>query len=407
MRKIFEQLMATFRQFLKQRDYLLLLVPCGDTDVALFLKALRDLDRESGADMFLLFAEDFQSPDQFLNDTAQRLQEEHSLTNAAVGPDVPKLPPLPNDFLDVKCLAPDRLEAGLRYVHSLIDPRLGQHFLWGMGPGKIDDPGSYLELLAQLPPKPDIRPWMRGARIVARVPADFELGLSPLANAKRVQVRPFSIPPGAQEEEVLAAAGDPKLPLGDRMQAEVQLAYLDCAHSRFDKAIDRFLKALAFFQWAEISVMEGLVICGLGDVARREGNLHDAQHWYECAIVPAAKAGNPILMSTIVQNLAAVAFEENRFTDAEERYSELVTFKRAMIDEDGLAEALEWQGLSQERQLAYDRAVVCWEEGALICKAFELKHRLPPLLGHLRRGYQALEMREELENFDAEWAVEG
>ena len=28
-----------------------------------------------------------------------------------------------------------------------------------------------------------------------------------------------------------------------------------------------------------------------------------------------------------------------------------------MIEEDGLAEALEWQGLSQERQLAYDRAV--------------------------------------------------
>ena len=41
------------------------------------------------------------------------------------------------------------------------------------------------------------------------------------------------------------------------MQAEVQLAYLDYAHSRFDQAIERFLKALAFFQWAEIPVMEG------------------------------------------------------------------------------------------------------------------------------------------------------
>src|SRR6185503_3330836 len=100
MRKIFDQLIATFRQFLKQRDYLLLLVPCADTDVALFLKALRDLDRESGTDMFLLFAEDFQSPDQFLNDTAKRLQTEHRVTNEAVGPDVAKLPPLPDDFLD-------------------------------------------------------------------------------------------------------------------------------------------------------------------------------------------------------------------------------------------------------------------------------------------------------------------
>ena len=83
-------------------------------------------------------------------------------------------------------------------------------------------------------------------------------------------------------------------------------------------------------------------------------------------------------MATIVQNLAVIAFQEKRFADAEERYGELVTLKRAMIDEDGLAEALEWQGLSQERQRAYDRAVVCWEESALICKAFEMNDRLRP-----------------------------
>jgi hypothetical protein len=108
-------------------------------------------------------------------------------------------------------------------------------------------------------------------------------------------------------------------------------------------------------------------------------------------------------MANIVQSLAAVAFQEKRFSDAEERYSELVTLKRAMADEDGLAEALEWQGLSQEQQGAYDRAAVCWEESALICKAFELTHRLGPILTHLRRGYQALDMREELETFDEEW----
>ena len=220
---------------------------------------------------------------------------------------------------------------------------------------------------------------------------------------KWVQVKPFIIPPNAQEEELIATAEDPKTPLGDRMQAEVQLAYLDYAHSRFDEAIKRFLKALAFFQWAEIPAMEGLVICGLGDIARRQENWQEAQHWYACAVEPAAKADSPVLMSNIVQNLAVIAFHEQRFSEAEERYSELVTLKRAMIDEDGLVEALEWQGLSQERQGAYDRAVVCWEEGALICKAFELKHQLDPLLTHLRHAYQALERHEELEKFDEEW----
>lgn len=405
MRKAYDQLMGTVRGFLKQRDHVLLLVPCGDSDVALLLKALRDLDRESGGDVFLLFAEDFHTPDAFLNNMARSLQEEQRLTNEAVGPDVPKLPPLPQEFLDQKPPPAARLEAGLRYAHSLIDPRQGQHFLWGMGPGSISDPKSYLELLAQLPPNPDIRPWMRGARIVARVPEDFQLDSSPLAKAQRVQVKPFSIPPNAHEEELRAATGDPKTPIGDRMQAEVQLAYLDYAHSRFDQAIERFLKALAFFQWAEIPVMEGLIICGLGDIARRQGNLPEAQHWYACAVVPAAKANNSILMSNIVQNLAAIAFEEARFGDAEERYSELVTLKRAMIDEDGLAEALEWQGLSQEKQGAYDRAIVCWEEAALICKSFEMEQRVGPLLAELRRGYQALGLSRELEEFDAQWCA--
>lgn len=403
MRKIFDQLMGTLRGFLKQRDHLLLLVPCEDSEVALLLKALRDLDRESGADVFLLFAEDFQSSDTFVNNTARCLRDEHELTNEAVGPDVPKLPPLPDAFLDPENSPSVRFEAGLSYAHSLIDPRQGQHFLWGMGPGNISDPKGYLELLAQLPPQPDIRPWMRGARIVARVPADFKIELSPLSAARRVQVSPFTIPPHAQEEEMAAAASDPKTPMGDRMQAEVQLAYLDSAHGRFDKAIERFFKALAFFQWAEIPVMEGLVICGLGDIARRQGNLKEAQHWYACAVVPAAKSENPILMSTIVQHLAAAAFQEKRFADAEQRYSELVTLKRATFDEEGLAEALEWQGNSQESQRAYDRAVVCWEEAALISKSFQLKERLGPLLLKLKRGYQALEMREELEEFDEQW----
>jgi len=403
MRKIFDQLMSTFRQFLKQRDYLLLLVPCEDSDVALLLKALRDLDRESGADMFLLFAEDFQAPNQFLDDMAQRLQEEHEVTNEAVGRAVPKLPPLPAAFLDPRNSPLVRLEAGLLYTHSLIDLRKGQHFLWGMGPGKISNPKSYVELLAQLLPNPDIRPWMRGARIVARAPADFQLDRSPLATAKRVQVKPFTIPPNVQEEELVATADNPQIPLGDRMQAEVQLAYLDYAYSRFDKAVERFLKALAFFQWAEIPAMEALTISGLGDIARRQENWQEAQHWYACAVEPAAKAKNSMLMSHIVQNLAVVAFQQERFRDAEERYSELVTLKRAMVDEEALVEALEWQGISQESQGAYDRAVVCWEEAALICKAFELTHRLEPMLTHLKRGYQALQRREELEKFDEEW----
>jgi tetratricopeptide (TPR) repeat protein len=236
------------------------------------------------------------------------------------------------------------------------------------------------------------------------VPAGFNLEQSPLAQAKRVNVDPFVIPPDAHEEELLANAADPKMPLGERMQAEVQLAYLDSAHGRFDIAKERFNKALAFFQWAGIPAMEGLIISGLGDIASRQGDLKKAQHWYACAVVPAADSGSPILLATVVQNLAVVAYQEERWADAEERYDELATIRRGMFDEVGLIEALEWRGKSQDKQEAFDRSVLSWAEAAFICKDFEMEDQLAPLLDNWRRCYERLGMREELKTFDAEWS---
>jgi hypothetical protein len=403
MRKLFDQLTAKLVSFRQQRDNLLLLVPCADSDVAFLLKALRDIDRQAAADLYFLFSDDFLSSDGYMTTLSVRLQDEITLTNEATGPSDEKLPMLPSELVDTANSAQERLKAGLRYARSLVEPRKGQRFIWGMCPMSIKDPTQYLALLAQLPPGPEILPWMRGARIVARVPADFDLGSSPLAGAKRVQVDPFVIPPDAHEKELMANSTDPKMPLGEQMQAEVQLAYLDCAHGRIEMATERFNKALAFYQWAKIPAMEGLILSGFGDIASSQGDWKKAQHWYACATVPASESGSPILLSTVVQNLAVVAFQEERWADAEERYDELVAIKRGMFDEVGLIEALEWRGKSQEKQEAFDRAVLSWAEAAFVCKDFDLPDRLDPMLDGWRRGYERLGMSEELKTFDAEW----
>jgi tetratricopeptide (TPR) repeat protein len=402
VRKLFEQLIHTFRQFREQRDDLLLLIPSVDNDVAFLLQALRTLDQESPSDLYLLFSDDFDLPDSYVNSLVSRLQEELKLVNEAVPPRE-TLPALPGEVLDQRKPALDRLKKNMEYGRSLIDLDKGQRHVWGMCPLTIKNSQTYLQLLAGLTPNPAILPWMRGARIVARVPVDFSLQRSPLANAKRVKVEPFAIPPNAHEEGLMADSGDPTLPVADRMQAEVQLAYIDYAHSRFDLATERFRKALAFFQWAKIPAMEGLIISGLGDIARRRGDRKKAQHWYACATVPAAEARSPILLATVVQNLAVVAFEEERWADAEERYWELVTIKRGMLDEVGLIDALEWRAKAQENQKAFDRSVLSWVEAAMICRDFELKDRLTGVLPNLRKCYERLGMREELATFDSDW----
>jgi hypothetical protein len=200
---------------------------------------------------------------------ADRLQEELTLTNEATEQSAEKLPPLPTEMLDQRSPAPERLEAGLRYARSLIDPRKGQRFIWGMGPMSISDPTGYLELLAQLPPRSEILPWMRGARIVARVPADFNLGESPLAKAKRVSVDPFVVPPNAHEEELLANAADPKMPVGERMQAEVQLA--DEWPSRHPLG-----SGLAIQQRKDVNLGHSLVHYEI--LTHSDGSLHELGH---------------------------------------------------------------------------------------------------------------------------------
>ena len=108
MRRLFDKLTATLSRFVTQRDDLLLLIPCNDSDFALVLKALRDLDRASASDLYLLFAADFANPKQFVSAMAQSQLDEWTMVNGAI-PEPERLPPLPAGWLEKP---PDRLVGG-------------------------------------------------------------------------------------------------------------------------------------------------------------------------------------------------------------------------------------------------------------------------------------------------------
>jgi hypothetical protein len=78
-----------------------------------------------------------------------------------------------------------------------------------------------------------------------------------------------------------------------------------------------------------------------------------------------------------------------------------------MFDEDGLIEALEWEGNSLDRADRTQDAVFRWYEAALIGKTFNHQHRLESVLPKLRRGYEQLEWKEAVETFDEAWGPQG
>src|SRR6185436_16471128 len=148
--------------------------------------------------------------------------------------------------------------------------------------------------------------------------------------------------------------------------------------------------------------LQAIVLNGLGDLEQRQGNSAKARPWYERAVRPAVASGQATVLATVVQNLAAVAYQQRSYAGAEVYYDGLVRLKDCLVDEDGKALALEWRGLSQEKQDAYDRAVASWEEAELLSRAFELPHRLRPVLEHLRRGYRQLKNQEAVAAVEAE-----
>jgi tetratricopeptide (TPR) repeat protein len=403
MRELIQRLTKELSAFVEQRDDLILLVSSTSQDSAIALKVLRDLDRASPADLFLLFADDFTDAASFVDLAVKHLKEEHRLASegrAQAGEEPPR--PLPDSLLRPGTPPAKRLHEALDVVHSWPPPQGGNRLVWAMFPAQVANWPEYLKLVASCLPRQAILPWMRGLRLIFRADEGFVLDSSPLAGARRVRQTRIDFGPDALSEDLRKTAENEKRPMADRMEALLSLAFLASAHGRFAEAETHFGTLLDYYRKIDHPLMEAMVANGLGEMAHRQGDLDKARAWFETAVPPIVAAKEALVMSNVVQNLAAVSYEQGRYADAEEYYDGLATLRECLVDEDGKAQALEWRGLSQEKQNAYEKAVLSWEEAELLCRVFELDHRRKPLLEHLRRAYKKLGMSERLAALEEE-----
>jgi tetratricopeptide (TPR) repeat protein len=397
MRDLIDRFASEVRSFVEQRDALILLAACTSQDTAIALKTLRDVDRASPADLLLFFADDFTDSASFVNTAVRRFREEHRLaceSRVQAGED--SFPPFPTSLLETGRAPAQLLREAMGFARSLL-PRSGGHRLvWAMFPSEVANWPAYLQLISSCAPRSQVLPWMRGLRLIFRVDTGFRFNTSPLVDAERIRLTRIDFGPAALEESYRKAASNKQLNGAERMHALLSLAMLDSAHGRFRESDRRFLELLMHYRDTDQPAMQAIVMNGLGESSQRQGDLAKARYWLECAVAPAAKAKEPIVLATVVQSLAAIAFEERRYGEAEGYYDSLAKLKHCILDEDGKALALEWRGLCQETQNAYERAVLSWEEAELLIRVFELHHRLRPLLEHLRRAYQRLQLTKKL-----------
>jgi tetratricopeptide (TPR) repeat protein len=145
-------------------------------------------------------------------------------------------------------------------------------------------------------------------------------------------------------------AQDPKTSPEEQRQSLLMTALLDYAHGRPGEAITKYTQLLGHYQQSEDNRMQAFLMNSLGDVFHRAGDLPGALHWYECAVVPASAAKDPNILASITKNLGEVAYQQGRYSEAEQYFDGLDKLTSVTLDPGTKIAALEWRGRSQEQQ---------------------------------------------------------
>ena len=396
MRALFENAKNQYVEFVEQRDELFLFLSCSDNDAPVSLKLLQDVEQANGTDVFLLFADDFVRPAPYVSVLVERLRQEHGLAQEfAKENGKPALAPFPAELSDESMVPPERLWRALKFARNLLPKEGGHRLVVGLFPQGIQSPREFVELLWKFLPWRGVERWMSGLRLVVRDPAIRQLAPQS-ATVSRVRFRAFDFGPEAVQRGLEEDTSNEELPEADRMQALLLSASMDFAFHRQQEAVPKYQALLGYYQKTGDLPMQAFILNSFGDFYSRAGDVAKAQHWYECALVPAADSQDVRMLSVVGKNLGEMAYRSGRFPEAEAYFDGCDKLAAQAMDVESKIRALEWKGLSQERQGALQQAAATWNDGALLARNIGLPGFLRQLLGHMGRVYQVLGVPQHL-----------
>src|SRR5262249_30515749 len=97
-------------------------------------------------------------------------------------------------------------------------------------------------------------------------------------------------------DALVMEAADRSMPAASRMQALLQLAYLDYAYKRYDQAMEKFGKLYSWYRQHDVPAMQALTLQGAGDCLRQTGDTDSAKLRYQQGLTRAMEAKSlPVL----------------------------------------------------------------------------------------------------------------
>ncbi|MCD4811468.1 tetratricopeptide repeat protein [bacterium] len=407
MQKLFEKVQKNIEDFLEQRDKGILILTLPGEQIAYVVKILESIENAGSPDVFLLFPHDFESPDKFTFLVVERVKMSYEAAREELGlsGEMKNVPSFPMICLDEQQPAALRLREALCFARSLIPPGKGQRLVCALLPLIINDPSGYGQLMQQIIPTNGLIPWFRGMRIVLREDSNSPMLSSKICKAPFVEVKHLDLSTDAMIASLREEAKDPGVSSEQRAQSLLQLACIDYAHCRYEDAITKYTELLAYYQETQNSTMQAFVLNGIGDTYNRVGKFDMAQDWYERALVPAAESKSPIILFSLSRNLGHVYYQLKQYSQAEVFFDGAQQLGLQTHDPEAKILSMEWRGLSQEKQKAFDRAADSFEEATRLSHEFKRNEHLNRNLEHLSNTLKHIDQHDRLARVKREVAL--
>lgn len=347
-----EKVQTAITDFIAQRDALWLLISATAEDAPIVFKLLRECERDSRHEVFLLFGAPFVNAEQYAEQiVAQFVAEYRALDAARVAQHHAPLGSLPAALLSAQGVVMDpqqRIGAVIDAARTLLPNDGITRLVCAFWPMEVADPRVYERLLESLIPlssEPTVdrtagAPWKQVVRLIGREIKDRDQAPGPAWGGPYVLRVESDFSQAALLRSLQATSDDPHRPEAVRMHALFLQATFDQAQDRLGAAITKYSRALVYYQQQKNLNLQTVILLQLGEVYQRQHRLPEARACYEQALAPAAAVPVPLCAALLAKNLGEVAFAQQRYADAAIGYKIWHRIAGQLGDQEGVAVAL-------------------------------------------------------------------
>jgi hypothetical protein len=381
-----EHAVAGFRDFLNQRDDLILVLQSADGDLPAALKILEALDADLSYVWGWIFAQSFTDPVSYVDAIIEEIASKQAVMSAMLQQEGrPPLPPVPALLRDPSREPVDRLRAAVVYGRSLVPPVSGGVTMFGLLPLEIGDSIAYHWLAQELVRHQLPFPWCAGVRFILRDDV-ARPALTPLENSPRTRSLRIDFSPDALAAALAREAADETLPAERRTTAAIVAGGIDQAHGRTAEALAHYEAALQHYGEAGNAPMAALAANGIAACKQAEGDVDGAERIMHAALEACLQANPPTLpvVLNILLDLTMLVARQRRWAEAEIYLTATDGVANALFMPAVRAEALDRRGITQMRLGKVVDAEQSWRDAIKV--ADEAEERAPALAArtHLR-----------------------